>query len=113
MFTVLSRRFGVSRSFPGKKLLDILILVSLLLASCGPQKTNSPTPETAQPTEAVEPTAFPEEQSDYSMPVFTRPEPRTTDHTDFDTSPVSPVDTDGPLMFTENSGRFDPQADFD
>lgn len=81
MFTVFSRNSSVSGSFPGRKLLNVLLLISLLLASCGPQTVSSPqgsaspTPQAGQPTEAVRPVELPKAENDYVPPEFSHPEP--------------------------------------
>ena len=84
MFVRISKRFAVSTSFPGRKLLDVLVLVSLLLASCGPQTTNtvqipeSPIRESGQVNDLLD------SQSDYVPSEHSHPEPVMGERVDND-----------------------------
>ncbi len=62
--------FGVSGQFSITKLLNILVILSMLLASCGTPEKNAPTAPIETVTSEKEP-----EHNNYEPPVYSHPEP--------------------------------------
>jgi len=91
--------------FPGRKILDVLVLAAMLLASCRPQTIR---PQDKDSVQQIGKALF-WYRNDYEPPVFTHPEPVTSTRPGEDAGRGS----GGPsIMFVENVGQFDEKALF-
>jgi hypothetical protein len=104
----IKQYFGALKQFSFIKLLNIVVILSMLLTSCGlPQKRVTDEKPMVMPEKKIT-------ENNYEPPVYTHPEPVTGKRpANNEQNATSPAENDTPsIMFVENVGQFDEGARF-